>query len=210
MSLPLNIEIDDSEFQAELTRLKSVMNEERFNQVMYSIFRRTGGHVKKVLREDLPPRYYVKASEINAAVGNPKLTPGLMGGVGCAIPIRGTRGSVGGKYSASGGAHGWNNVRYGRKYRVKSRITKDAISTMPAKMPDNYGGYPPFRNLGSKLGGLTFTRKTKNRFPIMVVRSMTIPQMPMHRSREAVQGDIKDYMMKRMEHEFQRVIAGGR
>lgn len=205
MAKYLEVEIDDAEFQAEIARIKSVVTPERFNQIMYSIFSRTGGHVKKILREDLPPRYYVKASEINAAVGNVQMQTSA-GGVGCTIPIKGTRGSVGGKYSASGGAHGWNSLR--RKYRVKGRITKDGVSTMPAKMPDTYGGYPPFRNLGSKLGGLTFTRKTKKRFPIMVVRSMTIPQMPMHRSKPAVQNDIKEYMMKRMEHEFQRAIKG--
>ena len=89
-------------------------------------------------------------------------------------------------------------------------MVKAGASVLPAHMPGSYGGNPPFRNLGSKLGGVAFTRKTKERFPIMKVESMAIPQMPMNRSEPDVQNDIKTYMQQRMEHEFQRLIAGGR
>ena len=80
---------------------------------------------------------------------------------------------------------------------------------MPDKM-GSYGGEPPFRNLGSKLGKKTFTRAGKARLPIMKVVGIAIPQMPMNRSEDDVQEDIKIYMQKRIEYEFQRVIAGGR
>ena len=200
------LEIDASELNAEIERLRAVLKPERFNQVMYSIFRRTGNHVKMILRKDLPVDYYVKAGQINSAVKSPQMSSSA-GGVGCIIPIVDSRGTIGGRYGASGGAHGWASLH--RKYRVKGRVVKAGTSTLPCQM-GSYGGMPPFRNLGSSLGGLTFTRAGKARFPIMKVVGIAIPQMPMNRSQDEVQKDILDYMKERMEHEFQRIIAGGR
>lgn len=196
------LEIDASELSGKINALRNVVTPKRFDQIMYSIFKRTGGHVKMILRKDLPQDYYVKASQISSAIGSPRMTGGL-GGIGCSIPIRDVKGSIGGRYGASGGAHGWRSLR--RKYRVKARVVKSGISTLPSQM-DSYGGNPPFRNLGSKLGGLTFTRAGKQRFPIKKVVGIAIPQMPMNRSQAAVQGDIKDYMEKRIEHEFMRAM----
>lgn len=198
------LEIDASELDAEISRLKAVLKPERFHQVMYGIYQRTGGHVKMILRKDLPQEYHVTAGRINSAVKSAQMTSSA-GGIGCSIPIRDTRGSIGGRYSASGGAHGWNSLR--RKYRVKARVVKDGTSTLPAQM-SSYGGNPPFRNLGSRLGGLTFTRKGKARGPILKVSGIAIPQMPMNRSQGEVQQDILNYMKERIEHEFQRVISG--
>lgn len=198
------LEIDASELSEEIERLRSVMKPEQFNRSMYGIFKRTGGHVRKILKTDIPKEYHARAGEIGKAVGNPKVTMGGLG-VGCTIPIKGARKSIGGGFSASGGAHGWNSLH--RKYRVKSRIVKAGQSTLPPSM-SSYGGQPPFRNLGSKLGGLTFTRAGKGRLPIIKVSGIAIPQMPVNRSEDDVQRDILNYMEKRIEHEFQRVIAG--
>ena len=183
------LEIDASELNEEIERLRGVMKPEQFNRVMYGIFKRTGGHVRKILKTDLPKEYYAKPGEIGKAVGNPKVTMGGLG-VGCTIPIKGARKSIGGGFSASGGAHGWNSLR--RKYRVKARIVKDGQSTLPQAM-GSYGGQPPFRNLGSKLGGLTFTRAGKGRLPIIKVSGIAIPQMPINRSEDDVQSDSLDY-----------------
>lgn len=200
------LEVDASDLNEEISRLKSVLKPERFNQVMYSIFQRTGGHVRMILRKDLPVDYHVRAGDINSSVKSARLTSGGGGaGVGCSIPVVGPKYAIGGKFRASGGAHGWNSVR--RKYRVKSSIVKAAQSTLPQNM-SSYGGLPPFRNLGSKLGGVTFTRAGKGRFPIMKVVGIAIPQMPMNRSEAEVQADILEYMRGRIEHEFQRVIGG--
>lgn len=198
------LEIDASELSNEMERLRAVMKPERFNQIMYFIFRRTGNKVKSILKEDLPMEYHVKAGQINSAVKNPKMSSSA-GGVGCSIPIVDTRGTIGGRYGASGGAHGWNSLR--RKYRVKGRVVKAGTSTLPAQM-SSYGGQPPFRNLGSSLGGLTFTRAGKQRFPIQKVVGIAIPQMPMNRSQSEVQEDILNHMKERIEYEFMRAIAG--
>ena len=204
MAAPIMLEIDASELDAEINRLRNVLTPARFNQVMYRIFQRTGGHVRRILQSDLPHQYYVKPSEVGAAVKRARVTSGALG-VGCVIPITGAKKTIGGGFSASGGAHGWASLH--RRYRVKSRIVKAGQSTLPMSM-GSYGGMPPFRNLGSRLGGVTFTRAGKDRFPIMKVVGIAIPQMPMNRSEAEVQADITAYLRAQMEHEFQWLMMG--
>lgn len=200
----INIQVDSAEFKDLLTRLQAQMKPEQFERAMYGIFQRTSRHVSTILRKDLPQKYEVKAGDISAAVKSPKLSMGF-GGVGCTIPIRAVRGKIGSQYSAAGGAHGWNSLK--RKYRVKARVIKGAQSTLPEKW---HAGYPPFRNLGSKLGGLTFARSSKSRGPILKLTGIAIPQMPMNRSEADVQKDIREYLEKQMEQRFNALLRIGK
>lgn len=204
--LNVRLEIDASELQHELDRLRGVLTPEEIDKVSVRIFRRTGQHVRGILRRDIPREYEVKAGEVGKAVGNARVTGGGgAAGAGCIIPVRGPKKSIGGSFRASGGAHGWASLH--RKYRVKARIVRGQQSVLPANAA-SYGGMPPFRNLGSKLGGVTFTRAGRSRLPIMKVTGIAVPQMPMNRSEADVQRDIQDYMMQRFEHEIQWLIGG--
>lgn len=204
MAQIFTMEIDASDLQDKITRLQANMTEAQFERAMYGIFQRTGRHVAQILRKDLPQKYEVKPGDISTAVKSPQLSMGF-GGVGCSIPIRAVRGKIGSQYRASGGAHGWNSVK--RKYKVKARVLKGAQSTLPVKW---HSGYPPFRNLGSKLGGLTFARSSKARGPILKLTGIAIPQMPLNRSEADVQQDIKDYLEKQMEERFMALMRIGK
>lgn len=208
------VTIDASDTKKQLDRLAKVMTPEQFNRCLYGIFRRTGGHVRKILRTDLPHDYHVRAGDISSAVNGISVTSGGVGGVGCTIPIRDTRGDLGGRYKAIGGTHGWAPLRMSKsrraKKRIKAKIVKAGISTLPQNMPESYGGQPPFRNFNApSLHGLVFTRKGKARLPIQKGMGIAIPQMPMNRSEEEVQADIKKYLEDRINHEFMRLIGGG-
>lgn len=205
-NINVSLEIDASDLKDKINMLRGAMTDEQFKRAMYGVFKRTGSHVKRILRSDLPHQYEVKPSAVSAAVQRPQVTMGAIG-VGCAIPIRDARGSIGGRYRASGGAHGWNSLR--RKYRVKARIVKGRASTLPANA-SAYGGYPPFRNLGSSLGGLTFTRRSKARGPIEKMVGIAIPQMPMNRSQADVQKDIKVYMERQINQRIGQLLRTGR
>ena len=214
MNKVIHVTIDASDTKRELDRLAKVMTPERFEQCMYGIFKRTGGHVRKILRTDLPHDYHVKAGQISSAVNGISVTSGGVGGVGCTIPIRDTRGDLGGRYKAIGGTHGWSTLRMSKsrraKKRIKAKVVKANISVLPPNMPNNYGGQPPFRNLNApSLHGLVFTRRGKPRLPIRKVMGIAIPQMPMNRSEDEVQADIKKYLEDRINHEFMRLIGGG-
>ena len=196
--LPITVNIDASDCIAKLSMLQAACKQERFDRALYRIYSRTGKHVKRILKEDLPKQYQVTPGMVGKTVGDVSIA-----GMGCTIPVRDSRGSIGGRYGASGGAHGWNSLR--RKYKVKARIVKGGASILPGTV---MAGYPPFRNLGSSLGGLTFSRTSKKRGPILKVSGIAIPQMPMNRSEGDVQEDIKEFLMAQIEHEFMNVMAG--
>lgn len=201
--------IDISEAMETINALRSIHTQDEFKRLMYNAFKRTGNHVKTILKSDLPREYHVKPSWIASQVGAPRTELGCGAGVRCSIPIEGTRGSIGGMYKASGGAHGWNSVM--RRYKIRAKIAKAGRSTLPSKM-EHQGGFPPFRNLGSKLGNLTFTRTGKKtrtgKDAIVKVVGIGIPQMPMNRSKEDVQTDIMEMLMKRLEQEHKRILKG--
>lgn len=194
------ITVDASDLIGKINRLRANMTQAKFTQAMYGIFQRTGRHVAQILRTDLPQQYEVKPGDISAAVKSPQLSMGG-GGCGCVIPVRAIRGKIGSQYRASGGAHGWNSLH--RKYRVKARIVKAGQSTLPERW---HSGYPPFRNLGSSLGGLTFARSSKARGPILKITGIAIPQMPTNRSEPEVQNDIKVYLEKQMDQRFRALM----
>ena len=198
----LNVDISDA--TSKIKELQAAHTEEQFTKLMYNAFKRTGAKVKTIMRQDLPKKYDVKPSWVGSQVGAPKTSMGG-GGVNCSIPIDGKRGTIGGTYKATGGAHGWNALRR-KRYKITAQMVKSGSSTMPKEM-HNQGGNPPFRNLGSKLGKLAFTRKTKARFPIARVVGIGVPQMPMNRSQGEVQKDIMDVLMKRLEHEHAYLIS---
>lgn len=205
------LQIDASELSSEIRRLQMAMTPQQFNNAMAGIFRRTGSHVKKIMRTDLPTHYNIPAAEVGRAVGGAKMAGGGIGGVGCTIPVRAARRHIGGGgkgFPAKGGRRGWNSLRSG-PYKITATIYRGSSSTLPSHM-GSYGGQPPFRNLGSSLNGITFTRTGKPRLPIRSVMGIAIPQMPLNKAEPDVQKDIKDYMFKQMEHRLQGLIASGR
>ena len=193
------LEIDASELTERIERLHALLTPEQFQRIMYRVYSRAAGTIRKAVRTDLPHQYHIKPGEVGSAIGAPRIT-----GWSCAIPIRAPKRKIGTEFKASGGAHGWIALR--KKYRVNAKIVKAGASVLPQNM-SSYGGQPPFRNLGSKLGGQTYTRAGKARGPILPVSGIAIPQMPMNRSRDEVQKDVLDTMKKRLEHEIQRAIA---
>lgn len=197
------LHIDTSEAAGLIERMRAVHTKKEFESVMYRAFKRTGARVKTIMAQNLPTQYEVKPSLVRSAVGTPRTTIGGGTGVSCCIPIEGVRHSIGGTFSATGGAHGWN-IRKGKRYKITARITKNTRSTLPAEMTA-YGGEPPFRNLS--FSKVAFTRKGKDRLPIAKVVGIGIPQMPMNRSQQDVQDDIMETLMKRIEHEHQYIVS---
>ena len=202
------ITVDASDLMGRINTLSALMKPEAFHNAMYGIMQRTGGHVKKILREDIPHEYYFKPGEVAGAVGTPKLSFGA-GGVGCTIPIRAPRKKIGGGgFGAFGGKRGWNSL-HGGKYHIRANIVKDGRSTLPLEA-DTYAGFPPFRNIGSRLAGGTYTRTSRSRGPLMRVAGIAVPQAPMNRSEPEVQKDIHDYLAVRIEARLMALMASGR
>ncbi len=201
------LDVDISDAKRKIDSLRAVHTEQEMQKILYRTLNRTGNNVGTILKTELPQDYEVKPSWVLSHVGKPRITFGGGGlGVNCVIPIDGARGSIGGRFGASGGRHGWNSAKKGgKRYKINAKIVKGQGSTMPETMT-RQGGNPPFRNLGSKLGGVTFTRVTKKRFPIARVVGLGVPQMPLNRSKDDVQDQIMDTLMKRLEQEHRYII----
>lgn len=200
------LDVDISDAKAKIEALRAVHTEREMNQLLYRAFKRTGSHVKTILKRQLPQDYEVTPTWVGSQVGSTQTTIGGGGmGVSCVIPIDGTRGSIGGRFKASGGAHGWN-ATHRKRYKINAKIVKGQASTLPSEM-SHQGGNPPFRNLGSSLGGATFTRTGEDRLPIARVVGLGVPQMPLNRSKEDVQEDIMETLMDRLEREHAYLIS---
>lgn len=200
------LEVDASELNDEIKFLERVMKPEVFQRAMYGIMQRTGRHVGTILKKDLPKEYHVTGGEIGAVVKSPQLSMGG-GMVGCTIPLVGKRKNIGTGFAATGYRRGWRALTSG-KYKITAKIVKDGASTLPFDM-SSYGGFPPFRNMPSKLGKLTFTRMSKKRGPIEKVSGIAVPQMPMNRSRDQVEHDIVEYMDERINARITALINNG-
>lgn len=202
MARPIvELDVDISDVSELIEFLRARMTDQQFSFAMYGAFRDTSRHVKAILKQDIPKHYYTKAADIAAMVKPPVMTL-TNTTAGCTIPLSGKRRSVGGYYSATGSARGWESRR--KKYRVTARVVKGAQSKLPANMPE--GGMPPFRNIPSKLGNATFQRVGKNRFPIKSVVNIALPQMPMTRSRDDVERDIVEYLGNRLTHRIEAML----
>lgn len=211
MAVPtVYFEVDASELQNEISRLRNVMKPEQFEKAMYGIFSRTGKHVKTILRKDLPHQYNIKSAEVGRAVKNASVSKSGLG-VGCSIPVIGARRHIGGGgkgFTAYGHRQGWRSLTSGH-YDITAVIYRGKRSKLPDRMKT---GYPPFRNIPSKLSGITFTGTGDNfsRMPIEPVMGIAIPQMPMNKSEPEVQEDIKNYMEERIRARLTALLMSGR
>ena len=211
---PIYLQVDTSDTAEMVARLQAAMKPEAFEKTMYGVFRRTGGHVKTILKKDIPPRYNVKPGEVGRTVQSPVVALGGMG-VGCSIPVVGPRKPIGGPggFDARGHRPGWKAVTSGH-YPITAQIYRGQRSTLPKKLPQ-YGGNAPFRNIPSKLGGSTRTRAAgvgfpPNNYPIPKVMGIAVPQMPLNKAEPAVQKDIALYMNGRVAARLQALIKNGR
>lgn len=215
------LEVDATELIGLLTYMKSCLTTEKFDLLMHRSMRELGQRSKKIIRTAIQKEYCAPNGFINSAIGN-AVVGGGGGNVLCTIPITSEYGKIGSTYSAAGGHYGWNPPGYS----VTSNIVKSGTSTLPASLP-SYGGQPPFRNIGERtttkrgkrklkkpvvekrggLGGLTFTRKGKSRLPIVRVTGITVPQMPLTRSKAETENKLLELAEKRVIHNFSQIFG---
>lgn len=203
MAEVIEITIDASDLMTKINRLRQNMTEVRFQRAMYTIFRRTGLHAKAILKKDLPQKYQVKAGAVGSTVKKPTITIGGAG-VGCIIPIQGPRLKIGSDYKATGSARGWESLH--KRYRVRAKIVKGRTSTLPARW---HTGFPPFRNMPSKLNNIAYARTSRSPGPIDKLTGIAIPQMPMNLAEPLVQQDLKDYLEKQIDERMRWLVMSG-
>lgn len=207
-----SIYVDLRHINNTINTMKSAMSRTNFEKMMSRTFNDAGRKVKTIIRTEVPKDYMVKPNWVGSMVGWPKSQDG--GKIGVIVPIKGARGSIGKTFGATGGAFTRKGYTYSRKgktinvkkarinKRIKAKILKNQASILPYSMK-HQGGQPPFI-----AGGVVFTRKYANEpYPIVHVVGLSVPQMPLNKSKERVQKEIRDVVEKRLAHHFKYLLG---
>ena len=194
------LEIDISNCTALMDHIQDTLGQEKMGRIMMRTLNEAGKRTRTILKQEIPKEYEAKPMWIQSTVGSARINK--RGNItGCTIPIDGTRGTIGkaGRFATVGRT---GRLKNGKVRILKAKIVRGKTSELPQKM-ENQGGNPPF-----VAKGLVFTRRTDKPKPIVRVAGRGIPQMPLHRSKEDVQGRIADYTQERLAHHFRRMIEG--
>jgi hypothetical protein len=194
------LNVDMSDLQRTIDLLRGIMTKTQFEQLIRRTFNEVGKKSRTLISSQIPRQYRVTKKWVAPHIGSAKIEIGGFSRVTCTIPLSGHKGSIGGTFYATGG---YNNRR------IKARIIRGPMTTLPLTMK-NQGGNPPFINPKSaKLNGVAFTRRGKDRLPIVKVVGLGAPQMPLNRSADAVQDSLLEYAGQRLERNFLYMFGKG-
>lgn len=187
------LSVDMSDVQRTIDMMRGVLTRSQFEQLMHRTFREVGQRSRTIISREVVQDYAVTRDWVRSQIGNYRLTFGGSSPVTCTIPLSGHKGSIGGRFAAN----------WARGGRVRASIVRGGMSTLPATMK-NQGGNPPFM-----ARGVAFTRRSKERLPIVRVVGLGVPQMPLNRSADDVQERILAIAGNRLEHNFMFMFGRG-
>lgn len=186
--------VDMSDVQAKIDLLRGVLTRPQFERLLHRTFGEVGKKSKSLIAKEVQKDYSVTQAWVRSQIKSHKLSFGGAAPVSCVIPISGHKGTIGGRFRASA-------LRRGG---ISASIVKSGRSRLPRVMA-NQGGNAPFM-----ANGVAFTRRTKERLPIVRVVGLGVPQMPLNRSDSKVQDALLEHAGKRLEHNFMHMLGSGK
>lgn len=201
------IEVDASEVKELVNKAKWIYGVDETSKRLKWAIQDTARRARTITSGEVPNDYNAKKKDVRQVFGRNKFSGGGVN-ITCTIPLTGSKWTIGGNHvPAKGGVPGWEAVKYaGRGYKITAQILKNESSTLPHTMK-NYGGQPPFINTAApKLHGAVFTREGKSRFPIRPVAALGVPQMPPNRSKDNIEDQIGEELLKQVEKRFKDLL----
>lgn len=193
----LNLNIDEAVRMLE--ELKQAHTKQSYQRLMYRVFKRTGDKVKTIIKREVPKKYRVKAGWVGQQIGAPQLENGET--VRCSIPLKGTRGTIGGVFQAGKRlARLPKGTKKGIR-RVRAALLKGQWSVIPSRL-GNQGNAIPFL-----IQGRAYARRQDTKKTVRVV-GLNLPRMPFNKPRAEIEAEILKTMKERIEHEHQRLMKG--
>lgn len=171
--------IDATDFFQKVNYCKSQMSEQNFRKMISLTFNDIGHRLETPIAQEIQKQYVVTQAWVRSQMGSPQISP-----MEIRVPLKGQKGSIGGRFPARGRRNG----------RVSANIVRAGVSIMPSRMT-HQGGNAPFM-----YGGVCFTRRTASRLPIVGVKGLAVPQMPLNRAADGVQDRILEMAEKRLVH----------
>lgn len=203
-----NLEVDVSRARKLISEMQAFYSKDSMEFIMQDAFKRTAGHVRKILKDDVPKEYKPRGTKRITGMVQHYDTGRGSGGVYCRIPLREVRGKINGDdalYTATSTARKMWVGRRGRKqrarYNVQAKILEGAVSSLP-----NTGKRVHFRVFTGRFKGWVFVRHDKKGEHISRAVGIGTPQMPMNRSSTEVANDIGDYLIKRIADNHDRML----
>jgi hypothetical protein len=204
------IDLDVSRALTTVNALAKDMKKENFDKCLEYTIKDAGNRcVKNVIKQEVVHEYAVSSRWVGNKVQSAKYS-GSGGAIACVIPIRGERGTIGGIFSAAGGAYAAGRARKdgkalkrlkNKKSNIMAHILQGETSILPGKLP-NQGNNPPFR----MPNGAVMTRTKHKPKPIARVVGRAVPQMVDKHFEKRIQKPIEDYIVKRFQENAKRFL----
>ena len=177
--------IDATDFFEKVNYCKGQMSEQNFQRIIKMMFNDIGRRLETPIAKEIQKHYVVTQEWVRSQMLSPIISPNEI-----RVPLKGQKGSIGGRFPARGRKNG----------RVSANIVRGGVSVMPPKMT-HQGGNPPFM-----AKEVCFTRKGPARFPIVGVKGLAVPQMPLNRAADDVQDRILEMAEKRLVHYMSKMF----
>ena len=173
------LQIDASDFFAKVEYCRQFMSKGNFTRIINRTFNEIGHRLPTPIAQEIQKEYVVTQAWVKGSMGAPQI-----GDMEIRVPIGSHKGSIGGRFPARGLKNG----------RVSANIVRSGVSILPQRMT-HQGGNPPFMT-----GGVCMTRRKASRQPIVSVKGLAVPHMPLNRAAGGVQDAILDIAEKRLMH----------
>ena len=194
----VSLYIDTSDLEQKIEICRAALSQKGFEKLMNRTFNEVGKRMRVPIARETVQKYAVTQAWVKSQMGSPKISLGPTPTV--AVRLKGHKGSIGGRFKAKGRKRG--SVR-GRS--VQGKIVANIVKGSPSVMPDtlpNQGGNPPFM-----VNGVAFTRRGPGRFPIVAVKGLAVPQMPLNRAASETQDAILKIANDRLDHNFEYMFG---
>lgn len=226
-----DIYIDISSINYLYQTIEEELSGEKLELVMHRVLDRASQSAGTIIKRESAKEYEVTQTFVGQHIGKPHFSYSNargLNGISCVIPIRGKRsalgskgGKMGGHFPARGGRRGWEtlarlkNGDMRKRYKIGVKVLKGTYNYLPNTRDSNKllhytnNHNAPFRNLSAdSLHNAVFIRVGKKRLPIVPVKGIAVPQMPLNKAKDAIQDKVIKVMHTRMIHEYDNVIKG--
>jgi hypothetical protein len=183
------IYVDASDLRDKINICRTVLSRQGFEKLMKRTFNEVGKSAKGPIAKEAVNKYAVTQQWVKSGIKNGRIEVG--GDVRLVIPLKSPKGAIGRTFHLTAASK--------RGKWVKARIVRGQTSKLPPVM-SNQGGNPPFYN---PTKGVVFTRRGPDRLPIVAVKGLGVPQLPLNRAADPTREKMLEMAEKRLEHNFQ-------
>lgn len=195
------VTVELGDLRSTILKMRRQLTPEQFNRLMHDTLYDAGRRAKTIVKRAASKDYAVGPNWIGGHIGRPKMSGGGSETT-ATVPVNGVRGILGPRYKLAGRIR--PTKAKGKRYKISARILRGKVSTLPSVLP-HQGGNAPFVATGNGGVRMVFTRHDRK---MVRVPGVAVPQMITNQSEDEIQDELLDYIEKRLDHHFERMLRG--